>query len=58
MRERCASRTSAVQNILQKGLDQVPDLPERSGQMHFDFPEAPRFQRDTGALLRVEVDNG
>jgi transposase len=48
----------AVQNILQKGLDQVPDLPDRSGQLHFEFIEAPRFQRDIGAMLRPEVDNG
>lgn len=41
----------AVRSILEKGLDQVPDLPDNTGQMHFSFPETPRFSRDIGKLL-------
>lgn len=40
-----------VKNILDKGLDQAPKQPDNTGQLHFDFPESPRFSRNIGQLL-------
>lgn len=47
----------AVNEILKKGLDHIPDLPDKSGQLHFGFVMAPRFLRDLAAMLG-EVTNG
>lgn len=43
----------AIKTILEKGLDQVPERPETSGQLHLPFVELPRFARDIGQLLAV-----
>jgi len=43
----------AIKSILEKGLDQAPQAPDRSGQLHFKFHEPPRFARDIGRLLAV-----
>ncbi len=42
---------SAVKSILEKGLDQAPDRPDDSGQLHLGFVDAPRFGRDIGQML-------
>jgi hypothetical protein len=47
-------RYGVVKKILEKGLDQAPDLPDRSGQLYFAFLDAPRFARDVGSLLTAE----
>lgn len=41
----------AVNNILQKGLDQAPMQPDNAGQLHFPFVENPRFGRDPGQMM-------
>lgn len=41
----------AINNILQKGLDQAPLQPDGSGQLHFPFLENPRFGRDLGQMM-------
>jgi transposase len=41
----------AIKSILEKGLDIVPESPDSTGQLHFVFPNAPRFARDIGGLL-------
>lgn len=44
-------RYQALKRILEKGLDQVPEAPDRTGQLHFCFLETPRFARDIGQML-------
>ena len=51
-------RYGALKKILEKGLDQAPDLPDRSGQLHFTFLDSPRFVRDIGSLLTAEGGSG
>lgn len=41
----------SIKNILVKGLDQAPELPDASGQLHLPFVEVPRFARDIGRML-------
>lgn len=43
----------AVKRILEKGLDQVPEGHDATGQQHFSFPEAPRFARSIGQMMAV-----
>lgn len=45
-------RHKTVKDILEKGLDQVPDLPDRTGQLYLPFIQA-RFQRNIGQLVAV-----
>lgn len=45
----------SVKTILEKGLDQVPLQPDRSGQLHLPFVVEPRFGRDIGQLLKEDV---
>ena len=41
----------AVKTILEKGLDQVPQRPDASGQLHLPLIMTPRFGRDISAML-------
>ena len=41
----------SVKDILEKGLDQCPESPDSSGQIHFHFPEKPRFARNIGEMM-------
>lgn len=43
-------RYGVLKSILEKGLDQVPDLPDRTGQLYLPFMQA-RFQRNIGQLV-------
>jgi len=51
-------RYRAVKTILEKGLDQVSERPDASGQLHFPFLEAPRFARNIGQMLTESGGRG
>lgn len=44
-------RYKSVKTILEKGLDQCPEGPDSSGQIHFAFPDKPRFARNIGQMM-------
>lgn len=45
-------RFKTLKDMLAKGLDQVPDLPDQTGQLYLPFIQA-RFQRNVGQLVAV-----
>lgn len=45
----------SVKMILTKGLDQVPEGADSSGQCHLPFPECPRFVRNIGEMMTEVV---
>ena len=45
-----------LKSILEKGLDQAPEWPDHTGQLHLQFVECPRFGRDIATMLTEGSD--